>query len=298
MGKLALIIVVSVVLLFGTIMLSVGNRTSELPEMISKNEAEILGAKLGSFAMGYALKNLNNHKILLEADDIVRLGYSNFAILDGSGSVDSIIYKMNSTMDTVQVISKVSFSSPSYQMNQQHSVFLNITSNATIANIDTALVTNGTIKLKAHAAVSGDILENQSVTVEDLFGMTSAALKDLAVDQYSYFENPSNHQVIGDTLTWVEGNFHPTSWWTGSGILIVNGDFRMTAHAQFDGILIVLGNFEIGAQSEVNGAVAILSTGQSTLKAHSDVVINASVVSDKFEVISNHSAVFAIISWD
>ncbi|MEA2103821.1 MAG: hypothetical protein U9P79_04165 [Candidatus Cloacimonadota bacterium] len=296
MGKLVLIVVMSLIVIFGAIMVSIGNRSTEIPELLSKKQAEILGTKLANFALTFAIRNLIDNKVDLSPDTTINYGYNNFAILNGAGSIDSIIYNMNSSLDTVQVICKVSYTVAGNQNHQKRSANLKITSSGATANLDKAIVTNGTIKQKAKASITGGILENQSLTLQDIFGVSKADLKSLAMDDYSYFVNPGNHQAIGTTLTWMDGDFHPSSYWTGSGILIVDGDFKMSAHAQFDGILIVYGNFETTAWSNINGAIAILSTNESELKAHVEVVKDTSLVQGGSIVVLNNFRQFQIIN--
>jgi len=285
MGKIALIMIFSIIIVFSAIMVSVHHSSSSIPEKVAATESEMLGEKLGNYAISYSIKKLVDGNVSLSPDDRVSYGYDDFEIFDGK--IDSIIYQTNSTLDTVTVYAKTTYEVVNQYSSNYRSAKLRINSSSTSNDFDNAITSAGTVSLKGHAYVVGGVEENQHFTFLDVFGTSPGDIKNAAKELGSYYKNPSNHQTIGDSITWMQGDFHPTSWWNGSGILIVNGDFKMTAHSEFDGILYVTGSFMMTAHSDIRGTVFIQDKGKSKLRAHSRVIYDEDLIDDDMDAISS-----------
>jgi len=295
MGKIALILVLSVTVLFGTIIVSNTENSADLPQKIAHNESEMLGNKLSNYAISYSIKNLVDNKINLSADETRAIGYNDFNIFNGR--IDSIIYRANSNLDTIRIDCKTTYNVAGQYNSHYRTAHLKINSSSTNYDFNAAIVTAGTIRFRGHGSVVGDVKENQNFTFEEVFGISAEEMKSTAQGMGTYFENPSNHQVIGDEISWMEGDFHPTAWWNGSGILIVNGDFKMTAHSVFEGVLYVTGEFEMTSHTEILGTVFIQHTGRSDIKAHSIVIYNEDEINDNLTVLPAEES-YELVIWE
>jgi len=196
------------------------------------------------------------------------------------GSIDSIAYSRMSE-GTIRLDSYVTYQElESQATHHAYTRFGFYTDDGTVSNITAAIVAGGSITIKAHAVISGTVIEDSTFNFEEVFGFTEQEVMDECVSLGSYIETPANNEPMPDSLTWMDNNLRVQSSWSGAGILIINGDLNATAHIEFSGILVVFGDVNFGAHSDITGAVYVI--GDSSLGAHAEVSFDADVVRDAF----------------
>ena len=254
MGKLLIVAIFIVAAVITVILLSVQDRTEEIPELSSSNIAELQAKALCHEAIVYGMRNLNDGTITLTAGENTQT-YANFAVMEGT--IDSIQYNSNTTNDTIEIVSYAGYQSAGETI--QHK------SSALVCWVPTyaqaAMSANGGIEVGGSADITGDLIENSDppLSFEDLFGMTKAEMEAIADN---HFEDPPNNPAGFEDITWVsfsnvDGSLKvTTAAWEGSGILIVDGDAHFSG-GTFNGIMWITGTLFINGNNGFNGAVYV-----------------------------------------
>ena len=253
MGKLLIVAIFIVAAVITVILLSVQDRTEEVPEISSSNIAELQAKALCHEAIVYGMRNLNDGTVTLTAGENTQT-YANFAVMEGT--IDSIQYNSNTTNDTIEIISYASYQNADSTETIQHK------SSALVCWVPTyaqaAMSANGEIDVGGSADITGDLIENSDppLSFEALFGMTKAEMEAIADN---HLLNPHNNPAGVEDITWV--SFAPfTSLpimkvtradWYGSGILIIDGDAHF-AGGSFDGIMWITGELFINGNNGFN----------------------------------------------
>jgi hypothetical protein len=252
MGKLLIVAIFIAAAVITVILLSVQDKTEEVPELSSSNIAELQAKALCHEAIVYGMRNLNDGTVVLSSGENTQT-YANFEIMDGT--IDSIQFMSNTTNDTIEIISYAGYQSAGETI--QHK------SSALVCWIPThaqgAMYANGDIVVGGSADITGDLIENcdPPLDFEDFFGITKAEMDAIADN---HFEDPPNNPAGFEDITWVsfanEGGSLTVSTadWTGSGILIIDGDAHFSG-GSFDGIMWITGELFINGNNGFNGAI-------------------------------------------
>jgi len=272
MGKSALIGVICFITIIANVMASLYVRSNKLPEILSEKVSENQANSISNYALKYAIKEVSEGNIIFSTTPHLET-YNNFSVQDGF--IDSLRYIYDSDHNTLQIVSYVHTIISDKKSSHSSEVFLDVYMDKFgYIDLPGAIMTAGTIKLKAKSVVNGKILQKQVFNFEDIFGVPAKTVKSAALENNSYYHYSTNHNPEADGITWADGNVKLNSHWQGSGILVVNGDLKIVSHVKFNGIIFVFGEFELGAQSRINGTIFILDTGRSDLKAHSSVTFD------------------------
>ncbi|MFC1898057.1 hypothetical protein ACFLYJ_00635 [Candidatus Cloacimonadota bacterium] len=318
MGKLVIIVILVVTAVFGTIGISINNRKVETPELVSTSLSHIKAKNLSNEGLHYAIKQINQGRINWDMDEdddsngngngngnntvttssqneILQV-FSNFDVL--LGTIDSIRYSMNSTQDTLTIISYASS-----MVNGEYKQF-NSTAYAryTAGSTGKAFNCSKTVTMQGNAVINGGKEENAALDFTATFGMSMADMKSIADN---YYKNPNNKISPINGITYVEltgtKKLQMSGNWSGSGILIVDGNFKDTGKADFDGVIWVDdGYFQMTGQSEINGAVYVNSNDTVKLAGNAEVNYDETIVTDLLgeQSAASTSTSVEIISWD
>ncbi|MBS3742125.1 MAG: hypothetical protein KGY74_08400 [Candidatus Cloacimonetes bacterium] len=293
MGKLLLIIALSFILVAGVLLLTTGEHSKNLPETVSKDNARVMGKQLGNYALQYGIKQLiqGNTSFVDSTTGYIK----NFAGMDvGKGRIDSIVY--TSKNEAVGLDSYVTYNVSDSTYHHHSSALIEFTiDDSGLSNITTAIITGGTIELKAKAVIEGTVIEDSVFNFEETLGMTQQEIIDETKSRNSFIEYPSNNEPMPDSLTWMDDELKIQSYWEGAGILIVNGDLRCTAQIDFEGILIVFGSLDVGAHSEISGSVFVID--DTSAGAHATISFDADAIEDAFNSLPV-SISYNIIEWN
>ena len=189
MGKLLIVAIFIVAAVITVILLSVQDKTDEVPELSSSNIAELQAKALCHEAIVYGMRNLNEGTITLTAGENTQT-YANFEVMDGT--IDSIQFISNTTNDTIEIISYASIDS----INQNADETIQHKSSALVCWVPTyaqgAVYANGTIEVGGSADITGNLYENcdPPISFEDFFGMTKAEME--AIADNSFTDPPNN----------------------------------------------------------------------------------------------------------
>ena len=281
MSRVILILVVLVTVALTVIVMS-NKKSEDVPDIITEDVAEIQARSLANYAVQYGIKQLLQGNVTF-VDSIHGYinGFSTLNILDGT--IDSL-YFTNLADGAIRVDSHVSYDVlGSQKSHHSYAKFAFYAGEGDVSNITAAIVTGGSITVKAKAVVNGIVVEDSTFDFEKTFGMTEQEVKDECISLGSYIETPANNEPMPDSLTWMNNDLKVTSDWSGAGILIVNGDFSATAHIDFDGILVVFDELSIGAHSNITGAVYVI--GDASVGAHALVSFDAEAIQDALDAL-------------
>ena len=280
MGKGILVIALLLLAVVVGIVVSSGKNGSEVPEIVTDDVAQIQARSLSNYALQYGIKQLLQGNVTF-ADSIHGqiVNYQPLDVMDGT--IDSLVYT-NQSDGTIRVDSYVGYdvleSQVSHHGYAKFSFFIN---DEAIANITAAIVSGGSITIKAKAVINGIVVQDSTFDFEGEFGLTEQEVIDECVLRGSYIETPANNEPMPDSLTWMNNDLKIQSNWSGAGILIVNGDLMATAHIDFEGILVIFGTLSVGAHSNITGAVYVI--GDASVGAHAVISFDADVVKDAFD---------------
>lgn len=252
MGKLLIVAIFIVAAVITVILLSVQDKTDEVPELSSSNIAELQAKALCHEAIVYGMRNINEGTITLTAGENTQT-YANFEVMDGT--IDSIQFISNTTNDTIEIISYAGYQNANETI--QHK------SSALVCWVPThaqgAMYANGAIEVGGSADITGNLYENcdPPLDFEDFFGITKAEMDAIADN---HFEDPPNNPEGFEDITWVSfanegGSLKVTTAdWAGSGILIIDGDAHFSG-GSFEGIMWITGTLFINGNNGFNGAI-------------------------------------------
>lgn len=249
MGKMLIVALLVIGSIFTLIILSVQDKTEEVPELLTSNLAELQAKALCREALVYGMNKVNEGSVATSPGNTIHT-YPNLEVLDST--IDSIQYIANATNDTVEVSSYAS-----YQVDDE--IFQH-KSTAVVYWVPTsaqgAMYANGDITVTGNAVVLGNIFTNSNprLDFEELFGMTKAQMEAIADNHYV---NPPNNVSPVEDITWISGNVMVTqNNWDGSGILVVDGNAIFNG-GSFSGIMWVTGNLMINGNNGFHGAIYI-----------------------------------------
>jgi len=277
MGRTLIILVVFLAVIIAAIVITVQSKSSEVPELLD----EFLHSNLAAYAMNYGIKQVANEYVTGDSTQVL-----NLEVPAVGGRIDTLTYTYNATNDTVSILASISWLEDGIRVTPAHvsetRIVISTTSTTTYQFGDYALTTAGSIKFKGHSSAD-PYLKNHSFTFEDIFGMTELEAKNYAISDGNYYEgspitDPGHGTYTVDSFTWMEGNYHPTSWNISKGILIVNGDLKSSAHVNFTGLIYVMGEFFPTAWTNITGAVFVEDTAQTSLSGHATITYDQDVL--------------------
>ena len=254
MGKLLIVAIFIVAAVITVILLSVQDRTEEVPELSSSNIAELQAKALCHEAIVYGMRHINDGTSGYYSGETTQT-YTNFGVMDGT--IDSIQYIPNTTNDTIEIISYASYQNADETI--QHK------SSALVCWVPThaqgAMYANGDIEVGGSADITGNLYENcdPPLSFEDFFGITKAEMEAIADNN---FEDPPNNPEGVVDITWVSfenegGSMKVTrADWVGSGILIIDGDAHFSG-GTFNGIMWITGELFINGNNGFNGGIYV-----------------------------------------
>ncbi len=252
MGKLLIVAIFIVAAVITVILLSVQDKTEEVPELSSSNIAELQAKALCHEAIVYGMRHINDGTSGYYSGETTQI-YTNFGVMDGT--IDSIQYIPNTTNDTIEIISYASYQNADETI--QHK------SSALVCWVPThaqgAMYANGGIEVGGNAIITGNLYENcdPPLSFEDFFGITKAEMEAIADNN---LEDPPNNPSGVEDITWVsfavEGGsmMVTTADWEGSGILIIDGDAHFSG-GTFNGIMWITGSLFINGNNGFNGGI-------------------------------------------
>ena len=252
MGKLLIVAIFIVAAVITVILLSVQDRTEEVPELSSSNLAELQAKALCHEAIVYGMRHINDGTSGYYSGETTQT-YTNFGVMDGT--IDSIQYISNATNDTIEISSYASYQNADETI--QHK------SSALVCWVPTyaqgAMYANGNIIVGGSADITGNLFENcdPPLDFEAFFGITKTEMDSIADNHLS---DPPNNPAGVEDITWVSfttegGSMNVTNTgWYGSGILVIDGDAHWSGGA-FDGIMWITGELFINGNNGFNGAV-------------------------------------------
>ncbi len=275
------------------------DRSEEMPQLVSRNLNEISARSLANYGVNYGIRELMKGNVTF-VDSVSGYVKDFEPLVLADGSIDSIKYVNDPTQNTIGVRSYVTVTNTPNPFQYQSSADVAIFLGEDIeSNITAALVSGGSITLKAQAVIDGDVYTDTDIDFEETFGISEEDLKAEAQDRGTYLDNPEipYHDDLHNEITWVDGDLKVVQHWSGSGFLVVNGDCEINAHSDFDGILVIFGTLTMNAQSTVTGAVFVISDEESVLNAHATIVFSETSVEAALQNLPSNAR-FEIVSWD
>ncbi|RLD65979.1 MAG: hypothetical protein DRI84_05765 [Bacteroidetes bacterium] len=253
MGKLLIIAILIIGSLFVFIILPLQNKTDQVPELVSSNLGELRAKELSHEALIYGMRNIENGTVTLIPGTDTKT-YPNFNVLEGA--IDSIQYKANATIDTIEIISYVSCQDCNDTINHKSSALVAWVPK----NVQAAISANSSIEVTGSATVIGNIIQNSDppLSFEEVFnGITKEQMETTMAD--IVLTNPGNNPPCLDSLgiIWINGNLKVTNdGWDESGILVVNGDATFQG-GSFSGIMWIIGDLYINGNNGFEGAIYV-----------------------------------------
>ena len=270
MGRALIILVVLIAVIIAIVVIAVQNKSTEVPELLD----EFLHSNLAAYAMNYGIKQVASEYV---TDDSTQILYLEVPAV--GGRIDTLKYTFTDTEpDTVSILASISWLEDGTRVTPAHASETRIVISTSAPTYDFgnyALTTAGSIKFKGHSSAN-PYRANHTFTFEDIFGMTALEAKNYAMSDGNYYEgstitDPGHGSYTVDSFTWMEGDYHPTSWNVSSGILIVNGNLKSSAHVVFTGLIYVMGTFFPTAWTNITGAVFVEDTAQTSLSGHATI---------------------------
>lgn len=161
-------------------------------------------------------------------------------------------------------------------------------------DFDVAIEVNGGLNLFGSYDINPDdsYTTNASLSFTDKFDLSSGRIKNIAIEQGTYYVNPSSPLQDLNGITWIDIVAPttklkiPKTGWSGSGILIVNGDTDIEG-GTFDGIIWVIGELTVTGNGTINGAM--LSECEETIVTdiggNPTINYNWTMVSDALDLL-------------
>jgi hypothetical protein len=294
MGRMLVIIVLLLTVIIATIAISINNRQQEAPERLSSGLAHINAKSLSNEALKYGINQIVKGKIPLTQSQYLQT-FSDFEVIEGK--IDSIKYEINSTADTITIVSYVSSEISGKNRSFASTAKIRIEQESSVK----AFNCSKEVTLKGNAEIVGGLNENAPMNFAQTFGHSMAEMKTMADH---YYKNPktSISPITGITYVELTGNksLHMSGHWSGDGILIVVGNFKDTGQADFEGVIWVEGgSFMMTGQSDVKGAIFVNTNDTVKLTGNAYVEYDEDIVSDLINTGgSTSSSSYKILSWD
>ena len=293
MGKLLIIIVLLVTVIFTGIIISLQNKSTLIPSLVTSNMEEIKARSLSNEALIYGIKQLSKGNLSVSETEM-KQEFSNFDVIDGT--IDSIKYVISSE-DTIRITSyvtakiygeegeKTQYKSTAEVYYKDSNYFENI------------ITSSHGLKRTGHSYIEGNIEKNVVLDFEEVFGISMADIRLIADYDYNKKNKFGNKNNTVAGITYIEGNVNVSNKLNGSGILIVDGNFKMPSWSEFEGILWVTGDLKIAAHAKVTGSIFIL--GNPHVTAWCRLIYDRDIVQD---LLANYnissSSIVKILSWD
>jgi len=270
MGRTLIILVVLIAVIIAIIVIAVQNKSTEVPELLD----EFLHSNLAAYAMNYGIKQVANENVTGTTTQIL-----NLEVPAVGGRIDTLKYTYNATNDTVSIIASISWLEDGTRTTPTHASETRIVVSTSPPDFNfgnNALTTAGPVNFTGHSSANPSFRENFPFTFEEIIETTTETAKNYAISDGEYYEgahitDPGHGAYTVDSFTWMEGDYHPTSWNISSGILIVNGDLHCSAHVNFTGIIYVMGTFFPSAHTNITGAVFVEDTAQTHLSGQATI---------------------------
>ncbi|RLD65980.1 MAG: hypothetical protein DRI84_05770 [Bacteroidetes bacterium] len=276
MGKLLIIIVLLVIVIFTGIIISLQNKSTLIPSLVTSNMAEIKARSLSNEALIYGIKQLNEGNISV-IDSLEQSFLNNrYEVIDGE--IDRIVYEVISG-DTLRVTSYVTavINGDSTQYRSTAEVHQGGVSD----KFENIITTASWLHQRGNSTIEGNVDEWADFTFEEVFGMTMAQMKTIADH---YYTNPGNNVSPVDGITYIKTTrnkkAHFFGDWSGSGILIVDGNFQMTG-GTFEGIIWVEDKFHISGAGGTGYAPNVRGSLFSNGNSKTHVTGRASLIYDR-----------------
>ncbi|MFC1898055.1 hypothetical protein ACFLYJ_00625 [Candidatus Cloacimonadota bacterium] len=253
MGKLLLIMILVVAVIFTVISVSLRQNSENAPDKVATGLTKIQINSLCENALNYGIKRFKE-KNLNYVHDIAILSFNNFSV--NNGYIDSILFTFDkhTTYTTIEAY-------VSYQMNgttniQKSSALVSGSSAEPIVNI---LSSNKDVDVDDDTTVNGIIVEdsNPKLKLKDYFTVDDKYIKKNAPN---YYKNPPDNPMPAEDVTYIElkgkdASFDVTSSaWSGTGVLVIKGDANFSS-GQFNGVIWVSGKLSIDGDFALNGAI-------------------------------------------
>ena len=303
MGKLLIIILLLITIVFTTVLVSLHNKSGDIADLLSSNMAEIKAKSLGNEALIYGIKQLSKGDLSISETEI-KQAFQGFDVLDGT--IDSIKYVI-SHGDTVKITSFVTATISGKETQYQSTAEVKYTDSNTFENILTtsfALREHGS----GNSTIVGNILEYVDLDFEDVFGISLARMRRFA--DHDYTDPPNNVSPV-DGITYIETTRRSKvkitrTDWRGSGILILDGQgaFELTG-GEFEGIIWVEGGeFNVAGGTKVEGAIFVNDdegdtyhhvTGNCELLYDRDIVLE---LLGRYNISAPSSSEVEVLMWN
>ncbi|MCF7859004.1 MAG: hypothetical protein K9N07_06720 [Candidatus Cloacimonetes bacterium] len=254
MGKLLLIVVLVVSSIFVIIILSMQNKTEDVPELVTSNLVELQAKALSREALVYGMNKISTESITLNPG-VNTQTFNNFDIM--GGSIDSIQYIPNATTNDIEINSFATYRDNNETYRHKSTVVVKWV--PTLAQ--GAIYSNGDIDVGGSADIFGNLFPNSDppISFEEFFGMTKAEMNAIADN---HFVDPPNNPPGVEDITWItfsnpSGRMKiTTASWVGSGILVIIGDAQISG-GTFNGIMWITGSLFINGNNGFNGAIYV-----------------------------------------
>lgn len=173
------------------------------------------------------------------------------------------------------------------------------------SGFDLAIQVNGGLKLYGSYDINPDdsYKTDAKLSFTDKFDLSSERIKNIAIEQGTYYVNPASPLQNLNGITWIDIVAPttklkiPKTGWSGSGILIVNGDTDIEG-GTFNGIIWVIGELTITGNGTINGAV--LSECEETvvtdIGGNPTINYNWTAVGSALNLLNAHAS-RTIVSW-
>ncbi len=256
MGKLLLLMVLLITVVFTTMTVADIRRAEQAAEEVSSNQARIRAKALGDYALNYSTKKIGDGSVTFSSVAYTQ-AFNNFNVL--GGSIDSIRYTPNSTNDTVRVTSYVRVTVAGEQSRYESEAMLYVPAPASVGvttpTVSHSIACSGSVNQYGWGYIEGGASTNASFDIPSLFNIGSQDIIDNADNTLP----PGLAIGIGSLngLTVCDGDLTFVGAFSGTGFLYVKGDLNALALASFRGIVYVEGNLRFGGGCLTNGAVYV-----------------------------------------
>ena len=256
MGKLLLLMVLLITVVFTTMTIADIRRSEQAAEEVSSNQARIRAKALGDYALNYCTKKIGDGSVTFGSGAYTQT-FNNFNVL--GGSIDSIRYVPNSSNDTVRVTSYVKVTVAGEQSSYESEAILYVPAPASVSvttpTVSHSIACSGTVRTYGLGYIQGGSSQNASFDIPSLFNVTAQQIIDNADNTVSGGVAVGIGSLNGVTV--VNGDILFAGAFAGSGFLYVRGNLTAVGLASFRGIIYVEGNLRFGGGCLTNGAVYV-----------------------------------------
>ena len=301
MGKLLLIIIFIVAVIFTIISVSLQQSSQNAPNIVASGLTKIQVKALCENALNYGIKRFKE-KNLIYVQDVAILRFTNFSVMNGY--IDSIQFSYNKHTTYTTIDAYVSYQVNGTTNSKKSSVVVSGSSADPITNV---LSANHHIHVDDYSTVNGIIVEHSTprLKFKDYFTVNTNYVKQNAPN---YYVNPPDNKMPVEDVTYIKmgGGGHKkkgpsskfdvtSSTWSGTGVLVIDGDARFSS-GQFNGIIWVTGWVDIWGDFVLNGA--ILAEDEIWIGGSScSINYNSSIIEQSIASASLPFGAFEVLSW-